>query len=160
MAAASHHFQASVTLPFSPTAGLKYPVLLGQAHLSTPTALRLESKPVLLQSHSIDMDVCGAVSLRNKNHPMEQKISEHRALDTQAFVTCQDSQTRPLRLSFSRTVTGVSGVTGALTQHPGGVSGGVVFVKKTPEPGRVAMGFDALVQATSKPIRLRCLSER
>jgi hypothetical protein len=65
-----------------------------------------------------------------------------------------------MRLSFSRTVTGVSGVTGALTQYPGGVSGGVVFVKKTPEPGRVAMSFDALVQATSKPIRLRCLSER
>jgi hypothetical protein len=31
----------------------------------------------------MDMDVCGAISFRNKNHPMEQKISEHRALDTQ-----------------------------------------------------------------------------
>ncbi|CAJ0539426.1 Ff.00g070460.m01.CDS01 [Fusarium sp. VM40] len=140
MAAASHHFQASVTLPFSPTAASKKrkpPILKGP---SDPPPSLGPRHLLSFTSGSLPSYAC------NRRAP--------------AFVTCQDSQTRPLRLSFSRTVTGVSGVTGALTQHPGGVSGGVVFVKKTPEPGRVAMGFDALVQATSKPIRLRCLSER
>ncbi|SPJ82147.1 uncharacterized protein FTOL_09552 [Fusarium torulosum] len=142
MAAASHHFQASVTLPFSPTAG--------QFKLPAP------GQWVTLHAETIwngDGTAPWGLTDVGLYRPMP-------AIDAPQPLSPVKTVRLDMRLSFSRTVTGVSGVTGALTQHPGGVSGGVVFVKKTPEPGRVAMSFDALVQATSKPIRLRCLSER